>query len=134
MEKWLEEHIPIAAVEHDCMVSKNGDITILFRAVYPECLTRSNDEYEMLNQARIKAINALPENSLFVQQDYYRKKVFSGNAQGGSFLATASNTFFNGRMYFEHECIISIVKMPVNRNVPNSGFNNLLRSSIVPEQ
>src|SRR5881227_911709 len=98
MEKWLEELIPIAAVEHNCMVSKNGDITILFRATYPECLTRSNDEYEMLNQARIKAIDSLPENSLFVQQDYYRKKAFSGCAQEDSFLATASNRFFDGRM------------------------------------
>src|SRR3954464_13289209 len=111
MEKWLEEHIPIAAVEHDCMVSKNGDITILFRAIYPECLTRSNEEYEMLNQARIKAINSLPDNTLFVQQDYYRKKVFSNSKKGNSFLATASDAFFDNRIYFEHECIISVVKM-----------------------
>ncbi|TKK66341.1 TraG family conjugative transposon ATPase [Ilyomonas limi] len=134
MEKWLEEQIPIATVEHNCIASKNGDITALFRAVYPECLTRSNEEYERLNQARIKAINSLPDNSLFVQQDHYRKKVFSGNTIEASFLATASNTFFNGRTYFEHECIISVVKMPVNRRMSDSGFNNLLRSSVVPEQ
>ncbi len=134
MEQWLEELIPIAAVEHNCIVSKNGDITILFRAVYPECLTRSNEEYEILNQARIKAINSLPDNTLFVQQDYFRKKAFSNRRRGDSFLATASDAFFDGRIYFEHECIISVVKMPKNRRLSNSGFNNLLRSSIVPEQ
>src|SRR3954470_11048317 len=117
MEKWMEEQIPIATVEHNCIVSKNGDITALFRAVYPECLTRSNEEYERLNQARIKAISSLPDNSLFVQQDYYRKRVFSGNTKGDSFLAAASNAFFNGRVYFEHECIISVIKMPPNRLV-----------------
>src|SRR5689334_14451151 len=113
MEKWLEEQIPIATVEHNCIVSKNGDITALFRAIYPECLTQSNDDYERLNQARIKAINSLPDNSLFVQQDFYRKKVFSGNTKEASFLAAASNAFFKGRNYFEHESIISVVKIPV---------------------
>jgi len=134
MEKWLEEHIPIAAVEHDCIVSKNGDITVLFRVVYPECLTRSNDEYEALNQARIKAISSLPDNSLFVQQDSYKRKAFSSSAKAVSFIEAASNTFFNGRVYFEHECVISVTKMPGNRRVSNSGFNNLLRHSIIPEQ
>lgn len=134
MEKWLEECIPVAAVEHNCILSKNGDITAVFRAVYPECLTRSNEEYEVLHQARIKAINCLPDNSVFVQQDYYRKKAFSGDKKSDSFLATASDRFFKGRIYYEHDCIISITTSPDNRQVSHSGFNNLLRSSIVPEQ
>ena len=134
MEKWLKEHLPLAAVEHDCIVSKNGDITALFQAVYPECLTRSNEEYEALNQGRIKAINSLSANTLFVQQDRYRSKAFDGNTQGNSFLQSASNQFFQGRTYLEHECIISVTKMPTKRQTSNSGINNLLRTSITPEQ
>ena len=134
MEKWLEKHMPIASVEHDCIVSKNGDITIVFKAHYPECLTRSNEEYEALNEARIKAINSLPDNSLFVQQDFYTKKTFQGSTQGNSFLESASNTFFEGRSYGQHECFISVVKLPTNRDASYSGYTNLLRTSLVPKQ
>ena len=134
MEKWLDKHTPIATVEHDAVVSKNGDITALFRARYPECFTRSNEEYEALNQGRIKAIQSLPDNSLFVQQDGYRSKQCVCGKSENSFLASASDQFFAGRTYLEHECIISLTKMPVKRQVPNSGMNNLLRTSITPEQ
>ena len=134
MEKWLEEHTPIASVEHNCILSKNGDITAVFHAVYPECFTRSNDEYEALNVGRIKAIQSLPNNTLFVQQDYYKSKIFNGNENGQSFLQSGSNRFFNGRKYGEHKCIISVVKMAPNRQVSHSAFNNLLRSSFVPRQ
>jgi conjugation system TraG family ATPase len=136
MEKTLEQQLPIADVEHNCIVSKNGDITILFKATYPEGLTRSNDEFEALNQGRIKAINSLPANTLLLQQDYYRKKNTGDNTASNnkSFLASASDRFYKGRTYYDHQCIISIVLMPPNRRASSSGFNNLLRSSIVPEQ
>ena len=134
MEKSLKNYMPIATVEHDCIVSKNGDITSLFRAVYPECLTRSNNEYEALNQGRIKAIHSLPDSSLFVQQDFYRSTKCAVDKEERSFLATASNRFFSNRRYLEHECIISITKMPAKRQVSNSSTNNLLRTSITPEQ
>ena len=134
MEKWLEKHTPVASVEHDCILSKNGDITAVFRAFYPECLTRSNDEYEAMNQTRIKAIHSLPDHTLFVQQDYYKSKTFEGRGKGNSFLESASNQFFGGRKYGEHECMISVVKMPANRQIAHSGFNNLLRTTLVPEQ
>ena len=131
---WLKKHTPIASVEHDCIISKNGDLTAVFRAVYPECLTRSNEEYEALNETRVKAINSLPNDSLFVQQDYYKSRTFDGDARGKGFLQSASNQFFKGRKYGEHDCIISVVKMPPNRQISHSGFNNLLRSSFVPRQ
>ena len=134
MEKWIDKHTPIAAIEHDSILSKNGDITICFRAQYPECFTRSNDEYEGMNAARIKAINVLPANTLFVQQDTYRSNKVCNEPSGKSFLSDASNRFFEGRNYREHECIISLVRMPHNRQTSHSGFNNLLKSSLVPLQ
>lgn len=134
MEKWLHQHTPISTVEHDCIVSKNGDITVVFKADYPECLTRSNEEYEALNQARIKAIQSLPDNTLFVQQDYYISKIVNEQQKGISFLSDASNNFFTGRRYQAHTSLLSIVKMPANRQETNSGFNNLLRRTFVPKQ
>jgi hypothetical protein len=75
MERKLENSLPVT-VEHDCILSANGDITTVFQAVYPEGLTRSNEEYEALNQGRIKAIKSLPNHVVYLQQDVFRKKVF----------------------------------------------------------
>ncbi len=130
----MDKHTPIATVEHNCILSKNGDITIVFKAEYPECLTRSNEEYEALNQARIKAIQALPDDTLFVQQDYYKSRTVEEKGERKSFLSTASNRFFNGRKYQAHICYISIVKMPANRQEASSGLNGLIRESFAPQQ
>ena len=39
MEKKLEDILPILGVEHDCIVSKQGDITIAYEARLPELFT-----------------------------------------------------------------------------------------------
>ena len=42
MEKLLDELIPILEVEHDCILSKQGDITVVFQADLPEIFTLSD--------------------------------------------------------------------------------------------
>jgi hypothetical protein len=38
MEKQLNEILPILGVEHDCILSKQGDITLAFRLELPEII------------------------------------------------------------------------------------------------
>jgi hypothetical protein len=42
MEKLLDDLIPIMDVEHDCILSKQGDITVVFQADLPEIFTLSD--------------------------------------------------------------------------------------------
>ncbi|MBN8837159.1 MAG: TraG family conjugative transposon ATPase [Sphingobacteriia bacterium] len=134
MQRKFEEILSLC-VEHDCILSGNGDITVVFKAFYPEGLTRSAQEYEALNQGRIKAIKSLPYGTIFLQQDIFRKKVFHGEDDGElSFLSKASNCFFNGREYYQHDCYISLTLQASNRRVASSAFNSLLQRSIVPRQ
>ena len=37
----MEEQLPVMAVEHDCILSKQGDVTIVFKAELPEIFTLS---------------------------------------------------------------------------------------------
>ena len=60
MERVLEEILPIMDVQHDLILSKQGDVTIGFFCELPEIFTLSNDEYEAFHQAWIKAIKILP--------------------------------------------------------------------------
>jgi len=44
MEKEMDTILPIMDVQHDCILSKQGDITIVFQVVLPEIFTLSDQE------------------------------------------------------------------------------------------
>lgn len=136
MEKWLKDISPIMDVEHDCILSKQGDITIAFRGTLPEIFTQSVDDFEALHQAWVKAIKILPKDSVLHQQDWFvngRYKVSAGD-DNNSFLTRSAERYFSGRPFLEHQCYILLTKRPSGRKVATSIFSSLLRPTLAPEQ
>lgn len=136
MEKQLNDILPILGVEHDCILSKQGDITIAFQAELPEIFTLSDQEYETFHQAWIKAIRVLPKLSVFHKQDWFIDSRYEPDftKDDTSFLSRSSERFFNERPFLDHSCYIMITKKPPGRKLSSSLFSNLLRNSIIPEQ
>jgi conjugation system TraG family ATPase len=136
MEKQLNEILPILGVEHDCILSKQGDITLAFRAELPEIFTLSDQEYEAFHQAWVKAIKVLPKLSVFHKQDWFIDSKYKPDfaKDDVSFLTQSSERFFNERPFLDHSCYILLTKKPTGRKLSSSLFSNLLRKSIVPEQ
>lgn len=136
MQKDLKDILPIFGVEHDCILSKQGDITIAYEVTLPELFTMSDQEYEVLHQALIKAIKILPCHSIFHKQDWFTEAKYAADfsKDDKSFLTRSSERFFNERPYLDHQCYIMLTKKPANRKTGSSLFSNLLRRSIVPEQ
>ncbi|MDQ6813901.1 MAG: TraG family conjugative transposon ATPase [Bacteroidota bacterium] len=136
MEKQLNDILPILGVEHDCILSKQGDITIAFQAELPEIFTLSDQEYEAFHQAWIKAIKVLPKLSVFHKQDWFIDSRYEPDftKDDTSFLSRSSERFFNERPFLDHSCYIMITKKPPGRKLSSSLFSNLLRNSIIPEQ
>jgi len=136
MEKTLKNMMPVMAVEHDAILSKQGDITIAFMAELPELFTLSDRDYEAFHQAWIRAIKVLPPHCVCHKQDWFIDSKYKPNfaKAGDSFLSRSSEQFFNERPYLDHECFIFLTKKPAGRKVATSLFSNLLRNSIVPEQ
>ena len=136
MEKQLEDILPVMGVEHDAILSKQGDITIGFKAGLPEIFTLSDKDYEAFHQAWIKAIKVLPRHSVFHKQDWFIDSKYQPDftKEDQSFLSRSSERFFNERPYLAHTCYIFLTKKPVGRKAANSLFSNLIRRSIVPEQ
>ncbi|MDT3402319.1 TraG family conjugative transposon ATPase [Mucilaginibacter terrae] len=133
MEKQLKDILPIMSVENDCLLSKQGDVTIVFRAILPEIFTLSDEEYENLHQAWIKAVRILPKGSIMHKQDWYLKQS-TGPAAGvpdGRFLARASHQYFSGRTTMQHECYIMLTKRTGDRRHQDSTFSSLIRPSLV---
>lgn len=136
MEKRMEDVLPIMAVEHDCILSKQGDVTIIFKAELPEIFTLSDQEYEAFHQSWIKAIKVLPKFCVFHKQDWFLEKSHKADftSDDSSFLTRSSERFFNERPFLEHSCYIMLTKKPLGRKNSSSLFSNLLRRSIVPEE
>jgi conjugation system TraG family ATPase len=136
MEKWLKNILPIMSIEHDCILSKQGDITIGFKAELPEIFTLGNEDYEAFHQAWGKAVKVLPKYSVLHKQDWFLEHKFKPDFSKDdiSFLSRSSDRFFNERPFLDHTCYIFITKKPGGRKPSSSMLSTLLRPTIVPEQ
>lgn len=136
MQKELKDIFPLFGVEHNSILSKQGDVTIAYEVTLPELFTMSDQEYEALHQALIKAIKILPRHTIFHKQDWFTETKYRANFSGEdkSFLTRSSERFFNERPYLDHQCYIMLTRKPANRKLGSSLFSTLLRRSIVPEE
>jgi conjugation system TraG family ATPase len=134
MEKELKDMLPIMGVEHDCILSFQGDVTVVYELILPELFTLSDSDYEALHQAWVKAIKVLPKQSVLHKQDWFTEATYQGNflKEETSFLSHASERFFQERPYLEHRCYLMLTKKPGGRKPSTSLFSSLLKRSIVP--
>lgn len=56
----IESKFPLLAVEHDCIISKDADITVAFQVELPELFTVTRAEYEAIHASWTKAVKVLP--------------------------------------------------------------------------
>ncbi|MGN6602455.1 MAG: TraG family conjugative transposon ATPase [Ginsengibacter sp.] len=136
MQKELRDILPLLGVEHDCVLSKQGDVTIAYELTLPELFTLSDQEYEAFHQAFIKAIKILPKHTIFHKQDWFTQIKYTADFihSDKTFLARSSERFFNERPYLKHTSYVMLTKKPANRKLGSSLFSNLIRWSIVPEE
>ena len=57
----LESKFPILAIEQDCLLTKEADISVGFEVQLPELFTISGEDYEILHSLWHKAIKVLPQ-------------------------------------------------------------------------
>ena len=106
--KALSEILPLYGVEHDAILSKKGDVTLVFKVELPELFTLSNEDYEAFHHSWIKAIKVLPAHCVLHKQDWFTEKKYQPEftREHNSFLTRSSNRFFNERPFLDHQCYI----------------------------
>jgi conjugation system TraG family ATPase len=131
-----EKILPLFKVEHHCIISMQGDITIAYEVSLPEIFTLSDRDYEAYHQAWVKAIKVLPQHSVFHKQDWFTEGAYKADFEksANSFLSRSSERFFNERPCLDHQCLIFLTKKPKDRKVSSSVYSNILRKSMVPPQ
>jgi conjugation system TraG family ATPase len=126
---------PIYKVEYDCIVSKRGDLTLVYEATLPEIFTLSDHDYESLHQILIKAMKVLPVHSVFHKQDWFTSKQYTGSFTDAdlSFLGRSSERFYNERPFLDHQCYIMLTLKSTDSK-GGATLSNLFHQSVVPAQ
>jgi len=132
----LGDLMPIYKIEHNCILSRQGDVTVGFKVGLPEIFTLSDREYEAYHQGWVKAIKLLPSGTVFHKQDWFVRGSFKADfgLAGDSFLSRSSERFFSERECLDHHCYIFLTVKPSGRKASSSALSSLLRSTLSPAQ
>ncbi|MDD4729184.1 MAG: TraG family conjugative transposon ATPase [Dysgonamonadaceae bacterium] len=131
----LESKFPILAVEHDCIISKDADITVAYSVELPEIFTVSADEYQAIHAAWHKAVKVLPNYSIVHKQDWFIKENYKPDTQKDelSFLSRNFERHFNERPFLNHTCYLFLTKTSKDKSRMQSNFSTLCRGNIIPK-
>lgn len=132
----LESKFPLLSVEHDCIVSKDADVTVGFRVELPELYTVTATEYEAIHSAWVKAMKVLPDYSIIHKQDIFIKENYKPQTdkEDISFLSRSFERHFNERPYLNHYCYLFLTKTTKERSRTQSNFSTLCRGFIIPKE
>ena len=132
----LESKFPLLAVESDCIVSKDADITVAFEVELPELFTVTSAEYAAIHAAWCKAIKVLPDYTVVHKQDWFVKERYHGRTEGErlGFLSRSYELHFNERPFLNHRCYLYLTKTTKERMRMQSSFSSLCRGFIIPKE
>ena len=132
----LESKLPLLAVEHGCIISKDADITVAFEVSLPELFTITSQEYEAMHSAWCKAIKVLPHFSVVHKQDWFVSESYKPELQKDdlSFLDRSFERHFNERPYLDHKSYLLLTKTTKERMRQQSNFSTLCRGRITPKE
>lgn len=132
----IESKFPLLSVEHDCIISKDADITVAYRVVLPELFTVTSSEYEAIHSSWGKAVKVLPDYSIIHKQDWFTKEKYRPDTdkEDLTFLSRSYELHFNERPYLNHTCFLYLTKTTKERMRMLSNFSSLCRGKIIPKE
>ncbi len=132
----LERMFPILSVENNCMISKQGDITVCYKVILPEIFTISDKEYETIHSVWHKAIKTLPDFTVIHKQDWFVKQSYEADFsdEEQSYLSRSFERHFNERPYLNHSCYLFITKTTKERIKSQSNFSSLTRGELIQKE
>ncbi|HCY42392.1 MAG TPA: conjugal transfer protein TraG [Prolixibacteraceae bacterium] len=132
----IESKFPLLAVEYDCIISKDADITVAFKVDLPELFTVTSSEYEAIHAAWTKAIKVLSDYTIVHKADWFVKEQYKPQTdrEDMSFLSRSFERHFNERPFLNHSCFLFLTKTTKERMRMQSNFSSLCRGFIVPKE
>ncbi|MDV3662680.1 conjugal transfer protein TraG [Elizabethkingia anophelis] len=129
----LESKFPLLAVENNCIISKDADITACFQVRLPELFTVASAEYEAIHSAWHKAVKTLPDFTIVHKQDWYIRENYEPDQEEQSFLSRSYQRHFNERPFLNHYCYLFLTKTTKDRMRMQSNFSSLCKGVLIPK-
>lgn len=130
----LERKFPLLAVENNCIISKDADITVAFKVELPELFTLSSEDYEAIHSAWTRAVKVLPNFSIVHKQDWFVRENYQADFEQQTFLSRSFQQHFNERPFLQHDCYLFLTKTTRERIRTQSNFSTLCKSRIVAKE
>jgi conjugation system TraG family ATPase len=132
----FESVFPLLAIEEDCIISKQGDVTVAFKVQLPNVFSVGADEYEIIHSYWLRAIHALPAYTIVHKQDWMIKQTYDPklNDDSSSFLTERFELHFNERSFFDHTCYLFITQTSQKQMRKTSMSTSLVRGGIISKE
>lgn len=106
----LATYHPIVEIKENLVFANNGNLVLSYKAELPEIYTLAEKDFEDLHGIWFQALRSLMNGCIIHKQDIYRKRNFSAEKlPGESFLARATQDYFKGREYLDHESYLFFI-------------------------
>lgn len=131
----LESRFPLMAIENDCIISKQADITVCFELELPELFTVASAEYQAIHSAWHKAVKTLPDYTVVHKQDWFIKESYESESENQeSFLNHSYQRHFYERPFLNHYAYLFITKTTKERMRMQSNFSTLCKGNLIPKE
>jgi conjugation system TraG family ATPase len=132
----IESKFPLLAVEEDCIVSKDADVSVAFQVELPELFTVTSAEYEAIHSAWARAVKVLPDYCVMHKQDWFISEKYTSETGDAdmSFLSRSYERHFNERPFLNHTCYLFLTKTTKERMRMQSNFSTLCRGFLIPKE
>lgn len=136
MTSILEQYFPILEVRDGCIVAKSGGYTVGFELIKPEIFTLSGEELDAFHQSWVRALALLSPHMIVHLQDWFTQASYQADAEKGqrSWLAQASEDFFQGRRYLEHRSYLFLTREVTARKKRAPAVSALLQRNLVAQE
>lgn len=109
------DHFPqfnkTAAIDGNVVKNRSKDIAVCYRIHLPEIFTMGEPEFDLIHSDFLKALMVLPEGTIVHKKDIFKQKIYnSENLAKETYLQKSTAEHFKGRIYMNHDCIISFIK------------------------
>lgn len=109
------------------LVGENGDFVLAYRLLLPEKYSLGESDFDMLNTIFSKALKDLPDKSVFLKTDVFKKKkIDTSDFAERNFLEQERKEYFKNYDYVEHETYAFFI-LP-NKTILNKHLKNPFRS------
>ncbi len=118
----IEKIFPIYTIEKDLLISKFGDVSLVYELKMPQIYSLDREAMDRINLTIDKLIRSLPPGTVWQKQDYF----FVTNlkdpiTEGRNMLSRSDNSYFLEKPILTHECYLIFTKDAKNKvNITNN--------------